>query len=328
MARFQVLALDGGGIRGVFSAALLAEFEKRFNTRIADHFDLIVGTSTGGIIALGLGMGLSAQEILEFYRENGTTIFPSVLPSILRRIPGGGFLEPRNYTSIFRRKFSNRPLEAALKRALGENVLLGKSTKRLVITSYDLQRNSVKLFKTAHHQRFRADYKIPAWQVALATSAAPTYFRAAEANDRFLVDGGLWANNPVMVGITEAIGVLNQSTESVRVLSVGTLDELRALSRSSIWGGKAFWAKPAIDSMMAGQSTAAQGQAAVMLGAKNILRVSPQVPAGHYQMDDSSCIHELIGIASGEAEHRSPGFERLFLDYKAESFSPVYGVDV
>ncbi len=327
MARFQVLTLDGGGIRGVFSAALLADFEKRFNTKIVDHFDLIVGTSTGGIVALGLGMGLSAQQILDFYRDNGTAIFPSFLPSMLRRIPGVGLLEPRNYTSIFRRKFSNCPLENALKRALGDNALLGQSAKRLVITSYDLQRSSVKLFKTAHHERFRSDYRVPAWQVALATSAAPTYFRAAEANDRFLVDGGLWGNNPIMVGVTEAIGVLKQSPQDIRVLSVGTLDEIRALSRSSVWGGKALWAKPAIDSMMAGQATAAHGQATLLLGSENVLRISPSVPAGHYQMDDSSCMHELVGIASGEAEHRSPEFERLFLSHEAQPFSPVYEVD-
>jgi patatin-like phospholipase/acyl hydrolase len=326
VARFQVLALDGGGIRGVFSAALLADFEKRFNTNITDHFDLIVGTSTGGIIALGLGLGLSAQQILDFYRENGAAIFPSLIPSHLRRIPGVGFLEPRNYSSIFRRKFSNLPLESALKKAFGENTPLGRSTKRLAITSYDLQRSSVKLFKTAHHERFRSDYKLPAWQVALATSAAPTYFRAAEANERFLVDGGLWGNNPIMVGVTEAIGVLKQSPKEIRVMSVGTLDEIRTLSRRNVWGGKILWAKPAIDSMMTGQAIAAHGQASLLIGSENILRINPPVPAGYYQMDDASCMRELVGIACGEAEHRSPDFERLFLSHKAQPFSPVYEV--
>lgn len=327
MARFQMLALDGGGIRGVFTAALLADIEKRFNTRIADHFDLIVGTSTGGIIALGLGMGLSAQEVLDFYRMNGKAIFPSFLPDRLRRIPGAGLLDPRNYSSIFHRKFSNRPLETALRKALGDATLLGSSQKRLVITSYDLQRSSVKLFKTAHHERFRSDYKIPAWQVALATSAAPTYFRAAEASDRFLVDGGLWANNPVMVGVTEALGVLEQAPGEVEVLSIGTLDEIRAMSRSSLWGGKVLWAKPAIDSMMTGQATAAHGQAILMLGADRVMRISPSVPAGHYQMDDSSCMRELIGIAAGEAEHRSPQIEHQFLGHSAPLFTPCYEAD-
>ncbi len=324
MARFQVLALDGGGIRGVFSAAFLADFERRFNTKVADHFDLIVGTSTGGIIALGLGLGLSAQQILDFYLGNGKAIFPSVIPSALRRIPGVGFFEPRNYSSIFRRKFSNRSLEEALKQAFGEETLLGQSVKRLVITSYDLQRSSVKLFKTAHHERFRSDLRLPMWQIALATSAAPTYFRAAEANERFLVDGGLWGNNPIMVGVTEALGVLEQSPNDVRVMSVGTLDEIRALSRRTLWGGKVLWAKPAIESMMSGQATAAQGQAALLIGSENILRISPPVPAGYYRMDDSSCMRELVGIARGEAEHRSPEFERMILNHTAQSFLPVY----
>lgn len=324
MSKFQVLTLDGGGIRGVFTVALLADIERRFNTRIANHFDLIVGTSTGGIIALGLGIGLSANDILKFYQKNGQAIFPSFLPNWLRRIPGGGLLDPRNYRSLYRRKFSNSPLKEALKAAFGDDTLLGNSRKRVVITSYDLQRNSVKLFKTAHHERFRSDYKIPAWQVALATSAAPTYFRAVEASDRFFVDGGLWANDPLMVGVTEAIGVLEQKLNNISVLSIGTLNEVRALSRSRLWGGKALWAKPAIDSMMAGQTTAAQGQAKLLLGSDSVLRISPSVPAGHYQLDDSSCIHELIGIAAGEAEHCSPEIEHYFLGHTAPHFSPYY----
>jgi uncharacterized protein len=78
--RFRILSLDGGGIKGVFSAAVLAEWEKRTQLKIADHFDLIAGTSTGGIIALALGLGLQAEEILRFYKEQGPKIFPNITP--------------------------------------------------------------------------------------------------------------------------------------------------------------------------------------------------------------------------------------------------------
>ena len=84
---FQILALDGGGMKGVFSAALLAAIEEDCQTSITDHFDLIAGTSTGGIIALGLGLGYSAKEILNFYITEGPHIFPSSLkPDWLRGI--------------------------------------------------------------------------------------------------------------------------------------------------------------------------------------------------------------------------------------------------
>ena len=73
--RFQILSLDGGGIKGLFSAAVLAKLEEDLNTNITDHFDLIVGTSTGGIIALGLGLGMKPQEIVQFYVESGPQIF-------------------------------------------------------------------------------------------------------------------------------------------------------------------------------------------------------------------------------------------------------------
>jgi patatin-like phospholipase/acyl hydrolase len=76
--RFRILSLDGGGIKGAFTAAVLAEWEKRTGRVIVDHFDLIAGTSTGGIIALGLGLGLPAGEILEFYEKQGPKIFPNI----------------------------------------------------------------------------------------------------------------------------------------------------------------------------------------------------------------------------------------------------------
>lgn len=325
MARFQILSLDGGGIRGAFIAAFLADIERRYQTRITDHFDIITGTSTGGIVAIGLGMGLSAGQIQGFYAENGPSIFPSLIPPSLRRIPFSGLLEPRNYRSLLRRKFSNKPLQEALDQAL-DGKPLGRSTTRLVIPAYDLQRNAVKLFKTAHHERFRSDYLLSASEVALATSAAPTFFQAASSANRFFVDGGLWANDPIMVGISEAIGVLGQAPEDLRVLSIGTLDEVRALAKTRLSGGMAFWAKPAIDSIMTGQSTGAQGQAKLLLGSDNILRVSPSVPAGHYKLDDASCIDELIGIASGEAEHQSPRIHESFLNHHAAPFTPVYEV--
>lgn len=326
MERFQVLSLDGGGIRGAFIAAFLAELESRSQTKIVDHFDLIVGTSTGGIIAIGLGMGLPAKEILRFYKDNGPKIFPGLLPAWFRRLPLAGLLEPRNYRSIVRRKFNNVPLQNSLISAFPTDSLLGHSAKRLVISSYDMQRNSVKLFKTAHHERFKSDYLIPAWQIALATSAAPTFFQATRTANRFLVDGGLWANDPVMVGVTEAIGVLQKSPAHIKVLSIGTLNEVSALSRFQLGGGKLIWAKPAIDSMMNGQSTGAQGQAQLLLGKNNVLRVSPPIPAGHYKLDDASCVEELVGIASGEAEHRSPEIQDMFFDHHSTPFNPIYEI--
>lgn len=99
--RFQILSLDGGGIKGIFSAAVLAHLEDDLQIRITDHFDLLTGTSTGGIIALALGRGMRPREVVQFYVENGPKIFPSSVWISLRR--------------CLRNKFDAAALEIALK---------------------------------------------------------------------------------------------------------------------------------------------------------------------------------------------------------------------
>ncbi len=171
--------MDGGGIRGIFSAAILAAIEADLNIRVIDHFDLIAGTSTGGIIAIALGLGFSPAAILDFYLKEGGSIFanPWGLASLRR---------------LVRSKFDDGPMVAALKKYFGDK-RFGQSTKRLIIPSYNLGEDDVYLFRTAHHQRLRRDYKVPAWMVAQATSAAPTYFPISQNVDQLrLIDGGVW----------------------------------------------------------------------------------------------------------------------------------------
>src|SRR4051794_2714465 len=180
---FRILTIDGGGIKGVFAASFLAEVEDSIDGPLTDHFDLIAGTSTGGIIALGLGLGLSARQILDFYESNGQLIFR-----------GSG---RRRLRQLVMAKHDSRKLEEALVDVFGER-RLGESTTRLLIPSMNLESGAVHVFKTAHHPRFERDYKLRAVDVALATAAAPTYFRTHRLpSGSPLVDGGLWANNPM-----------------------------------------------------------------------------------------------------------------------------------
>jgi len=150
--RFQILALDGGGVKGLFSAALLAHIEDDLKIRITDHFDLISGTSTGGIIAVGLGLGLRPREIVDFYVKEGQRIFPR-------------WLGAKSIQKWVFRKYSADPLEAAL-RSCFKDRLFGDSEKRLVIPAYNLGEDDVYLFRTPHHENLRRDFKVPAWKVA------------------------------------------------------------------------------------------------------------------------------------------------------------------
>jgi len=212
----QVLCLDGGGLKGLFSAAVLAEIESDHAVKVAEHFDLIVGTSTGGLIALALGAGLSPAQVVGFYVTHGPSIFPSGRSRTVRQ--------------WVRSKHSSAPLRRALQEVLGDR-RLADSHKRLVIPAYSLDEDDVYLFKTPHHPRFHRDGREAMVDVALATTAAPTYLPAARLRNHRLVDGGVWANNPTLVAVIEALTVLGKAPSDCRVLSLGTTDPVSSRPR-------------------------------------------------------------------------------------------------
>jgi len=138
----RVLSIDGGGIKGVFPASFLATIEDSLGGPVGDYFDLIVGTSTGGILALGLGLGLDARKMLDFYTTHG------------RRIFGGNRLL-RTIWRLGKSKYSPAPLKNALSEVFGDRKL-GDSRKRLVVPSFNLDSGEVHIWKTSHHPRLRA----------------------------------------------------------------------------------------------------------------------------------------------------------------------------
>jgi|SRR5579864_5389136 len=184
MKRFKILSIDGGGIKGVFPAAFLAALEEDLQIRTGEYFDLVAGTSTGGIIALGLGLGLSADAIVQFYIRKGPLIFPS----------SKGFFKFSWLASPS--KYKSDILQAALAEVFDKR-LLGDSSCRLFIPSFDANTGLIHIYKTAHHERLRRDYRCTAVEVGMATSAAPIYFPSYRSDhDITLIDGGIWANNP------------------------------------------------------------------------------------------------------------------------------------
>jgi patatin-like phospholipase/acyl hydrolase len=211
---FKILSIDGGGLRGMFPAALLAWLEEHTGATIADHFDLIVGTSTGGIIALGLAAGLPAAHIREFYTQKGPLIFPRKRGRLTE-----AWRALRKYGMV---RHEREPLEKALREVLGQ-LTMGDLKKRVVVPTFDAVAGEIRLIKTAHHSHIRRDHQRTLVDVALATSAAPTYLpgHTTKLGER-LLDGGIWANNPIAVAVVEAVGYLRISPESVRVLSLGT----------------------------------------------------------------------------------------------------------
>lgn len=310
---FQILALDGGGIKGLFSAAVLAHIEDDLQIDITDYFDLIVGSSTGGIIALGLGLGLRPKQIVDFYALRG--------PGIFRGLYG-----LRTIGHWFFRKFPQQPLCEALQSpdVFGDKKL-GDSKKPLVITSYDLGDDDVYLFKTPHHKRLTRDWRVPAWQVALATSAAPTYFPPCRHVDNIRhIDGGLWANNPTLVGIAEAVSMFDVPLDQISVLNLGTSDQVVKRPKTLNWGGKALWAKPAVDLVMRAQSIGVFTQSIHLLGRDNLIRIDPKVPEGLFHLDKVNRARELMAKAAYESRGLMPHLENQFLRHTARQYVPYY----
>ena len=315
MGRFRILSLDGGGIKGTFTAAVLAELERMTGKRVADYFDLITGTSTGGIIAIALGMEVPAADLLAFYEERGPEIFPLLGPR------AGAIRNVRWWAR--RPKFSVAPLRRALESVLGAR-RLGESKHRLVIPSYNAVNGQVTTFKTAHHERFKQDYRDPAVDAALATSAAPTYFPTfCPPSGLAFIDGGVWANSPVMVGITEALGWLDRPLAEVEVLSIGTTDEPCSLDTRQRQGGIAAWNTNLLSIPFQAQAAGAVAMARVLLRDR-FVRINATTRPGRFTLDDASRIAELKGLGVAEARHMEDRVSRRFLDAQADPFEPIY----
>jgi patatin-like phospholipase/acyl hydrolase len=308
-SRFQILSLDGGGLKGIFTAAFLANWEKDTGTRITDHFDLVTGTSAGGIIALGLGMGLGAAEILEFYMNKAEVIFP-------KRLLG-------NLKHWFLVKHSPEGLETALKEVFGDRTL-GESRRPLIIPSYYAKRGEIYLFKTPHHKRLRSDWREKVTDVARATAAAPTYLSPhVKGSGLELVDGGVWANNPVMVGISEGLGYFEQPQHTIAALRIGTTYEVPCIDVFPSDGGKLSMGAAAVDYMMRGQERSASAMAGHILGNERYYEVNPLAAPGDFALDKLS--KELIAIADHEYRfHSSNLADRGLFQHQAAPYTPSY----
>lgn len=310
----RVLAIDGGGIKGVLPAAFLASIEETTGKRIVDHFDLIAGTSTGGIIALGLGLGIPASEILKLYCDDGPAIFAS-----RRRFRG-----PLSH--LRRAKYDSTPLEAALRATFGDR-RLGDSQTRLVIPAFQRSRQAVYVFKTSHHQRLQVDWRERAVDVALATAAAPLYFPSwALPSGISLLDGGIWANNPAGMAAVEAVGLLGWPGDRLFILSLGcTETHQRPIARNAGW-----WhlLRSGVDLLLSGQTQASHGTAKLLTGHTDeqprVFRINPAAARGQFALDRVDGITDLRALGSDLAREHCPLLERVFLESPREAFVPFH----
>lgn len=313
---FRILSIDGGGICGILPASVLAELETRFlgGRSVADRFDMIAGTSTGGIIALGLAHGLTAREVQKFYVERGDRVFPrsTALGRALRRL-----------RRIRRHAYDGGALEDELLGIFGDTPL-GEARTRLCIPSFEGVHGEPWIYKTPHHPDYKRDQVERMVKVGLATSAAPTFLRAVPNNGYVMVDGGLWANNPVMNAVVDALACFDVDRPRVRVLSLGCGETSFKVDPARAAGGLVQW-RDAIRATMRAQSHNALGQAYLLLGKENVVRLdAPETPDPIAMDDHRRARAELPGMARSLAEAAGHRVEELFLREAAAPYEPCW----
>jgi patatin-like phospholipase/acyl hydrolase len=278
----KILSIDGGGIRGIIPATILAEIEKRIHKPIATAFDLIAGTSTGGILSLGLckdaGDGTpqySPQDLLRLYSERGRDIFARSFWRGVSSVAG-----------IADEKYSHKPLEEILEEYFA-NDLLGSALTNVLVSSYDIENRTPFFFKSWRNETRPVAMR----HVARATSAAPTYFEPARVQvagqTLALVDGGVFVNNPAMSAYAEARRLFPEET-SFLILSLGTGELTRPIpyKEAKDWG-LAQWALPILGVVFDGVSDAVDYQLTQILGSRYV-RFQTRLDIASDDMDNAS----------------------------------------
>ena len=277
----RVLSLDGGGIRGIIPALVVAHLERQMGAPASELFDLIVGTSTGGILALGLslqdqrgGSFLAAKKMVTLYERHGAEIFERSLWRKLRT--AGGLLEEA---------YSHEALEKVLHQYFG-NRRMGDCGTPVMVTSYDIERRKTVFLKSWHPDHS----ELLCAEASRATSAAPTYFEPVNLQwaeqSRTLIDGGVFINSPAVSAYAEARKLFPD--EPIVMLSLGTGELTRPIpyDEARTWGS-ALWIMSLLDCMLDGASKAADHQMRLFLG-DHYLRLQTQLRYASDDMDDAS----------------------------------------
>ncbi len=304
MKSIKVLAIDGGGIRGIIPAIILAELQKRLGKNLDKAFDLIAGTSTGGIIALGIGTAANSgqpytpDELLNLYVENGPTIFKK------------NILTPEK--ELLLPKYSPDGLEKVLAEFF-QTTEFGSALTPLLISSYDLQ-GQIPFFFKSHRIARDPSYNWNVTNIARATSAAPTYFPPLHlirgSADYALVDGGVFVNNPSMAAYAEARNLYPDAADFV-VVSVGTGDRQDRIkyAQAKDWG-LVGWAKQIVPVFMDSVSESVDYEMSLMPGCSYHRLQVENLQAQEADMDDVTAAN-LTNLQSTAKQYVADQAEEL-----------------
>jgi patatin-like phospholipase/acyl hydrolase len=301
MEKFKILAIDGGGIRGVIPTIWVSKISDRLGGKdLHKHFDLIIGTSTGSIVAGAVAMNKDIAACLALYEGFGPKIFPRTLYDTNAWTLWERFIRPT---------YSDEPLGDALKQLFAIDSKLHECKTNTAIVSYDVFNRSMFLLRSYDE----VTREVPIWEACKASSSAPTYFPAhvlgAAHAERPLIDGGVIANNPSMLGVAEAIRLsecqslreFHRQNEIVLIsLGTGSLQRKIKPSDAKSWGAM-HWVRPLIDVLFDGTSELSNFCAAQMISPKNYARLQVDLYGVNDDMDDASL--ENIDLLKTLATH-------------------------
>ena len=311
---FKILSIDGGGIKGIFPATILSTLEKDYldGRPIGDYFDLIAGTSTGGIIALGLGAGLSATEIERMYMDEGHLVFPSTRRGLTGKI-----------RRFFRARYDRKALDELLSNRVGGKTLR-ESKYRLLVPATEGENGEVWVYKTPHHPDYKLDGNELMSSVASATSSAPTYFAPFRNKGYAYLDGGIWANNPTMAALVEAFSCFDVQPENVRILSLGCGGKpFQMTDGQAKSSGLIHWYR-VFEVQMHLQSETAINQAGLLIGRKQVTRLDRPEGSEPIEMDDwSTARGALPSEARQVLREHADHIAKTFLTQPASPFTPL-----
>lgn len=289
----KVLSIDGGGIRGIIPAMVLAEIERRTGKPTSEMFDLVAGTSTGGILALGLTRPgrdgkpqYSAERLIELYETEGGRIFSIPVWHRIRAV--GGLAEE---------KYPSKGIEDVA-REYFEDHRLAEALTEVLVTAYEIEGRIPWFFKRRYaRDPGKKGYDFLMREVARATSAAPTYFEplqlvVGQEGKRAFVDGGIYANNPAMCAYVEARKIYPEEDDFL-VVSLGTGELTRSLPYEEVKGwGLALWAQPILSVVFDGVADTVDYQLREILpsdgDARRYYRFQTVLDIGKDDMDDAS----------------------------------------
>lgn len=297
----RFLAIDGGGIRGVYAAHVLERLGATTNIVFHEQFELIAGTSTGSIIAAALACGIPIAKVKKLYQEKGPEIFCS---------------KPWSLGGLVTSKYSNRPLREALEEVFGELKLKDAKTK-LIIPATDIANGGVHVFKSPYDPHFVRDPECRIVDAILASCAAPVYFGPVRVGEYLLSDGGLWANNPSLVVFTEAMTHMGLQRSDIRLLSIGTGNGKKYYKISKFhwfWGFVFGWGMKKFIAMLLNlQSATANNMTRLLLDGDRMVRVSFDSDTD-LPLDEVKSIADLISKADRDFTHQAKAIRELLSD--------------